>query len=100
MWWLAYSKALDADVPASLHSLAFTLHICGRRWSLARRYETIIRTAVSEHRSPVSQCLLPIEFYDLRYSTLAITDLLQATAEKIDPGQPGPTPLTDSVLVE
>ncbi|KAJ6441356.1 Alcohol dehydrogenase, iron-type [Purpureocillium lavendulum] len=72
-FYVAYSKALDADVPASLHYLAFNLHIC----------------AVSEHRSPISQCVLPIQFYDLRHSTLAITDLLQVTAEKIDPGRAG-----------
>lgn len=85
----AYSKALSADVPASLHALAFNLHIWGKRWPLARRYETIIRIAVGEHRSPISQCVLPVEFYDLRYSTLEITDLLQAKAEEIGPYQNG-----------
>lgn len=80
---LVYCKALDADVPANLHTLAFALHSCGKRWPLARQYETIIRTAVAEHRSPIAQCVLPVEFYDFRYSTLEITDLLQATAERL-----------------
>lgn len=78
-----YCKALEADVPANLHTLAFALHRCGNRWPLARQYETIIRTAVAEHRSPMAECVLPIEFYDFRYSTLEITDLLQSTAERL-----------------
>lgn len=78
---VVYCKALDADVPANLHTLAFALHSFGKRWPLARQYETIIRTAVAEHRSPIEQCVLPVEFYDFRYSTLEITGLLQATAE-------------------
>lgn len=80
---IVYCKALDADVPANLHTLAFTLHSCGKRWKLARQYETIIRTAVAEHRSPIAQCVLPVEFYDFRYSTLEITDLLKETAERL-----------------
>ncbi|KAM5349016.1 hypothetical protein ACJ41O_008839 [Fusarium nematophilum] len=82
-FYVAYSKALDADVPANLHTLAFMLHTCGKRWPLAHRYETIIRTAVAEHRSPISECVLPVEFYDFRLSTLEITDLLQDAAERL-----------------
>lgn len=70
-----YSKALEADVPANLRSLAYYLHSCGKRSSQARRYEVMIRTAVAEHRSPLSQCVLPSSFYDLRLSTLDIADL-------------------------
>lgn len=101
MWHylLAYSKALNADVPGSLHALAFNLHVWGNRWPLARRYETIIRTAVGEHRSPISQCVLPVEFYDLRYSTLEITDLLQVTAEKLGPYEGGAMGETGSGMV-
>ncbi|EXM18674.1 hypothetical protein V3481_014262 [Fusarium oxysporum f. sp. vasinfectum] len=83
-FYIAYSKALDADVPVNLHTLAFTLHICGQHWPLAQQYETIIRAAVAEHRSPISQCVLPLEFYDLRYSTLEIISLLQETAQKLN----------------
>ncbi|KAJ4108023.1 hypothetical protein NW760_008876 [Fusarium oxysporum] len=83
-FYIAYSKALDADVPVNLHTLAFTLHICGQNWPLAQQYETIIRAAVAEHRSPISQCVLPLEFYDLRYSTLEILSLLQETAQKLN----------------
>ncbi|KAH0431079.1 C6 transcription factor [Colletotrichum camelliae] len=78
-----YSKALDADVPANLHTLAFILHACGKRWPLAQLYETIIRTAVAEHRSPISECVLPVEFYDFRYTTLEITELLQSAGTKL-----------------
>ena len=78
-----YSKALEADVPANLRSLAFFLHSSGKSSPLARRYEQIIRAAVGEHRSPMPQCVLPVEFYDLRYSTLDIAELLQETAERL-----------------
>ncbi|KAL1852840.1 hypothetical protein Daus18300_012003 [Diaporthe australafricana] len=83
-FYVAYSKALDADVPANLHTLAFTLHTFGKRWPLAHQYETIIRAAVAEHRSPISQCAVPVEFYDFRYPTLGITHLLQEAAESLN----------------
>ncbi|KAF4849497.1 hypothetical protein CGCSCA4_v004175 [Colletotrichum siamense] len=82
-FYIVYSKALDADVPANLHTLAFILHACGKRWPLAQLYETIIRTAVAEHRSPISECVLPVEFYDFRYTTLEITELLQSAGTKL-----------------
>ncbi|KAF4481448.1 hypothetical protein CGGC5_v010472 [Colletotrichum fructicola Nara gc5] len=82
-FYIVYSKALDADVPANLHTLAFFLHACGKRWPLAQLYETIIRTAVAEHRSPISECVLPVEFYDFRYTTLEITELLQSAGTKL-----------------
>ncbi|KAI8676433.1 C6 transcription factor [Fusarium sp. Ph1] len=65
-FYVTYSKALDADVPANLHTLAFTLHTCGSKWPLA-----------------ISQCVLPVEFYDFRYSTLTIMDLLQDAAKRL-----------------
>lgn len=80
-----YSKALEADVPANLRSLAYYLHSRGKKSLLAQHFEVIIRTAVGEHRSPLLQCVLPIEFYDLRYSPLEIVDLLQESAQRLDP---------------
>lgn len=80
-----YSKALEADVPANLRSLAYYLHSRGKKSLLAQHFEVIIRTAVGEHRSPLLQCVLPVEFYDLRYSPLEIVDLLQEAAERLDP---------------
>ncbi|KAJ3546939.1 hypothetical protein NM208_g1750 [Fusarium decemcellulare] len=89
-FYVAYSKALDADVPANLHTLAFTLHTFGKRWPLAHQYETIIRAAVAEHRSPISQCVVPVEFYDFRYPTLCITHLLQEAAERLNRPETSP----------
>lgn len=80
-----YSKALEADVPANLRSLAYYLHSRGKKSLLAQRFEVIIRTAVGEHRSPLRECVLPLEFYDLRYSPLEIADVLQEAAERLDP---------------
>src|ERR1700709_2079755 len=48
-----YAKALDADVPSNLRSLLHALHMCGQRWTLARRYEKVILTAVAEHGTSV-----------------------------------------------
>ncbi|OJJ42113.1 hypothetical protein ASPZODRAFT_77654 [Penicilliopsis zonata CBS 506.65] len=81
-FYIVYSKALDADVPRNLHSLAFALHTCSKRWPLARRYEAIIRTAVAEHRTAVLESSLPVQFYDLRFSTLELSDTLQAWADR------------------
>ena len=68
-FYIVHSKALDANVPTNLHSLAFALHTCGKCWPLARMYESIIRTAVAEYRTPISQSKVPREFYDLRLTT-------------------------------
>lgn len=72
-------------MPANLRSLAYYLHSCGKRSPLAQRLEIVIRTAVSEHRSPLAECVLPVEFYDLRFSPLEVADLLQEAAQRLDP---------------
>ncbi|KAI9736206.1 MAG: hypothetical protein M1834_001091 [Cirrosporium novae-zelandiae] len=84
-FYIVYAKTLNADVPSNLHSLAYALHICGKRWPLARRYETVIRTAVVEHRASVLMSSLPLQFYDLRYSTLNIDDALRVWVENLLP---------------
>lgn len=84
---LVYSKALDANVPTNLYSLAYALHLCGKRWPLARRYEMIIRTAVTEHKTSVHMSSLPVEFFDLRYSALNLESTLSIWyANNILPG--------------
>lgn len=57
--------------------MAYALLCSGKRWALALRYETVIRTAISEHRSQISESSLPARFYDLRYSTLNLKDELR-----------------------
>jgi hypothetical protein len=74
---LVHTKCLHADVSVNLHSLSYSLHICGYRWPLARLFEIVIRTAVAEHRTPVSESALPVEFYDLRYSVIEISPTLR-----------------------
>ncbi len=45
---------------------------------LARRYETVIRTAVAEHHMPIGvMSSLPVQFFDLQYSTLDIDEALR-----------------------
>lgn len=80
-FYIVHSKALDANVPTNLHSLAFALHVCGKRWPLARMYEHIIRVAVAEYRTPVVQSRVPRGFYNLRLTTFEISDTLVAWAE-------------------
>ena len=80
-FYIVHSKALDANVPTNLHSLAFALHVCGKRWPLARVFELIIRVAVAEYRTPVAQSKVPKEFYNLRLTTFEVSDLLVAWAE-------------------
>lgn len=80
-FYLVHSKALDANVPINLHSLAFALHTCSERWPLARRCETTLRIAVAEYRTPVAECKVPARFYDLKYSTLDILVILQDWAD-------------------
>ena len=77
-----HTKCLQADVSVNLHSLAFGLHICSERWELAKLFEAVIRTAVAEHRTPVSESALPWEFYDLQFSVLDLSPLLQTWADK------------------
>ena len=57
--------------------MAYALLCSGKRWPLALRYENVIRTAISEHRSLIYESSLPARFYDLRYSTLNIKDDLR-----------------------
>jgi hypothetical protein len=83
---LVYSKALDTNVPTNLYSLAYSLHLRGERWSLARRYETIIRRAVTEHKTSVLMSSLPIEFFEPRYSTLNLENMLSILHANIRPG--------------
>ena len=110
-FYIVHSKALDANVPTNLHSLAFALHVCGKRWPLARIYEQIIRVAVAEYRTPVVQSTVPKEFYDLRLTTFEISDSLIEWVEgpganisiSIDaqgeyPGMPSFTPMAIDVL--
>lgn len=78
---LVHTKCLCADVSVNLHSLAYSLHICSHRWPLAKMFESVIRTAVAEHRTPVLQSELPIEFYDLRYSVIEIYHIVQEWAD-------------------
>lgn len=80
-FYIVHSKALDANVPTNLHSLAFALHVCGKRWPLARIFEQVIRVAVAEYRTPVAQSRVPKEFYDLKLTTFEVSDLLVAWAE-------------------
>ena len=80
-FYIVHSKALDANVPTNLHSLAFALHVCGKRWPLARVYEHIIRVAVAEYRTPVMQSTVPKEFYNLGLTTFEVSDVLVAWVE-------------------
>lgn len=82
-FYIVHSKAVDADVPRNLHSLAFALYVCGGRWLLARRCEAIIRTAVAEYRTPVMESQVPAKFYDLKESTIGILEELVGWAEKV-----------------
>ena len=80
-FYIVHSKALDANVPTNLHSLAFALHTCGKRWPLARIYEHVIRVAVAEYRTPIALSRVPKDFYDLQRTTFEISDALIAWAE-------------------
>ena len=80
---LVHTKCLHADVFVNLHPLAYSLHIYSHRWPLAKMLESVIRTAVAEHRTPVPQSELPVEFYDLRYSVVEISHYLQRWADSV-----------------
>lgn len=43
--------------------------------------ESVIRTAVAEHRTPISESALPVEFYDLRISVVEVFPLLDRWAD-------------------
>ncbi|KIW57960.1 hypothetical protein PV05_02514 [Exophiala xenobiotica] len=91
-FYLVYAKTVAADIPRNLHLLAYALRICGERWVLARRYETVIRTAVAEHHMPIGvMSSLPVQFFDLQYSTLDIDEALRIWVANIMPsGASGP----------
>jgi hypothetical protein len=86
-FYIVHSKALDADVPVNLHSLAFALHVSGKRWQLARSYENVIRIAVADYRTPIALSKVPQEFYDLTFSTFEIADQLTQWADGLGPDQ-------------
>ena len=75
-FYIVYSKAVNANVPTNLHSLAFALHTCGKSWRIARLYEHIIRIAVSEYRTPIASSRVPRDFYDLRLTTFEINETM------------------------
>ena len=80
-FYLVYSRAVDADIPRNLQILAYALHLMARRWPLAKRYETLVRAGVADHRTPVLMSSLPPQFFDLRYSTLDIDETLRLWAD-------------------
>lgn len=84
-FYLLYAKAVNAELPRNLQVLVHALHICGKRWELARRYETILKTAAAEHRVPVVMSSLPQQFFDPQVSTLDIDEALRMAAEGILP---------------
>jgi hypothetical protein len=84
-FYIVYSKALDEDVPVNLHSLAFALHVSGKRWQLARGFESVIRIAVADYRTPIVLSKVPREFYDLTFSTFEIADQLTSWADGLSP---------------
>lgn len=86
-FYIVHSKALDADVPVNLHSLAFALHVSGKRWQLARSYENVIRIAVADYRTPIVLSKVPREFYDLTFSTFEIADQLTQWADGLGPDE-------------
>ena len=77
-FYVVHSKAVDANVPTNLHSLAFALHTCGQRWPLAHLLEDVIRVAVAEYRTPITLSKVPKDFYDLRLTTFEIMETLLA----------------------
>ncbi|KAK4553518.1 hypothetical protein LTR86_009314 [Recurvomyces mirabilis] len=87
-FYLVHSKASDANVPSNLHSLAFALHTCGKRWRLARAFERIIRIAVAEYRTPIATSTVPREFFDLKLTTLHISSDLVKWVEEVSPDVP------------
>jgi hypothetical protein len=95
-FYIVHSKALDADVPVNLHSLAFALHVSGKRWQLARRFESVIRIAVADYRTPISLSKVPREFYDLAFSTFEIVDQLTNWAHGLSPHE---SPAFDTELM-
>lgn len=87
-FYLVHFKAMDANVPSYLHSMAFALHVCGKRWVLARRYEKIIRVAVAEYRTPIATSTVPKAFFDLRLTTLEISGALMAWIDNVGEDMP------------
>ena len=87
-FYLVHSKAMDANVPTNLHSLAFALHMCGKRWRLARAYEKVIRIAVAEYRTPIAESSVPKDFYDLKMTALEVSDTLVGWVESLGPEMP------------
>ena len=49
------------------------------------RREKVIRTALSEHKIPLSISSLPSQFFDLQYSALDIDDALHLWAQRLQP---------------
>lgn len=82
-FYLIYAKAVNAELPRNLQVLVHALHICAKRWDLAQRYETILKTAAAEHRMPVVMSSLPQQFFDPQFSTLDIDETLRAAAEGV-----------------
>ena len=81
---IAQAKTLTMEILRKLDLLVYGLNICGQRWHLARRIEKVIRTAIAEHNVPLTMTSLPLQFYDLLYSSLDIDEAPRLWAEKLE----------------
>jgi hypothetical protein len=80
-FYIIYSRALQLETPNKVHLLIYALSVCGQRWPLARRLQKVLRTALVESSSTVTENPLPIQFYDMQYFSLDIDRALQIWAE-------------------
>ena len=87
-FYLVHAKILRVEIPRSLDLLIYGLKTCGQRWYFARRLEKVLYRAIAEKGVAVQDCELPVQFYDLQYSSLDIDHALSVWAEERGGGGP------------
>lgn len=82
-FFLVHAKTLGVEVPRNLDLLVYALRTCAMRYSYAIRLEKVLRTAMGEHKLPISMSSLPPQFYNLQYSAIDIDEALRTWAENL-----------------
>ncbi|KAH8648888.1 fungal-specific transcription factor domain-containing protein [Tricladium varicosporioides] len=81
-FYIVHAKILSVEIPRSLDLLIYGLKTYGQRWYFAQRLVKVIYVAITEKQMPVGRSTLPVQFYDLQYSSLDIDHALSLWADE------------------
>ncbi|KAF2102268.1 hypothetical protein NA57DRAFT_73697 [Rhizodiscina lignyota] len=75
---LAYAAFTGNEAPPSVDLLIYSMRLLSQRWPLAKRLAKVLRAAALEYKATASTYTIPLQFYNLEYSTIDIDEALKA----------------------